>query len=70
MQRIVQTFFCPDMKSQSSEIQIRTSLMNTPGVVDCEVSLSDRTVQVVLANPEGEASVRRHLSSVGFPPED
>lgn len=70
MQRIVQTFFCPDISSQSSEIQIRNSLRTTPGVVECNISLADRTVEVVYSDPEGESTVRRHLSAAGFPPED
>ena len=51
-------------------MQIRETLDNTPGVIDVEVSLPERTVKVVLGDMDGEASVRRHLANAGFPPQD
>src|SRR5438309_1453360 len=70
MQTIERTFFCPDLDSQAAALQIRETLDNAPGVLETEVSLTNRTVRVVLGDPDGETTVRRHLSSAGFPPED
>jgi len=67
---IERTFFCPNMDSQAAAIQIRESLDNAPGVLDTKVSLPERTITVVLADLDGEVTVRRHLSHSGFPPQD
>lgn len=69
-QTIELKFFCPDLDSQASAETIRDTLSNTPGVMDAEVSLPLRTVSVILRDPEGESTVRRHLSAAGFPPQD
>jgi hypothetical protein len=34
--------------------------------VDMDISLANRTVHVVLGDPDGEPSVRHHLQSAGF----
>ena len=70
MERIERTFFCPDLDTQAASMHIREVLGSTPGVLSYDVSLPNRTVQVVLLDPQGESTVRRHLSSVGCPPED
>ena len=70
MERYERTFFCPDMNTQAFALQVRDALYNTPGVLECDVSLPKRTVHVTLLDREGESTIRRHLSSVGFPPED
>jgi copper chaperone CopZ len=70
METIELTFVCPDLDSQASAMIIKEALANTPGVNDAEVSLPLRTVRVVLRDPDGESTVRRHLSAAGFPPED
>lgn len=70
MERHERTFFCPDMNTQAATMRVRDILYNTPGVLECDVSLPDRTVQVTLLDPQGESTVRHQLSSVGFPPED
>jgi len=54
------------MLTQSDEILIREALDNTPAVVDMDISLANRTVHVVLGDPDGEPSVRHHLQSAGF----
>jgi hypothetical protein len=58
------------MDSQAAAIAVIQSLDNTPAVVDVDVSVPNRTVHVVMGDLEGETSVRRHLSSAGYPPED
>ena len=70
MERIERTFFCPDLDTQAATMHVKEILGNTPGVLSYDVSLPKRTVQVVLLDPQGESMVRRHLSSVGFPPEE
>jgi copper chaperone CopZ len=69
MQLIERTFICPDLDTQSGAMLIKEALGNTPGVFDADVSLAHRTVRVVLRDPEGEQTVRRHLSAVGYPAE-
>lgn len=69
MELVERTFVCPDLNTQSAAMMIREELSNTPGVFDAEVSLPNRTVHVVLRDPDGEQTVRRHLSKVGYPPE-
>jgi len=64
------TFVCPDMDSQVAAQLIQHEMDNTPGVLECEVSLADRTVRVLLGDMEGEATVRRHLMAAGYAPED
>jgi hypothetical protein len=70
MERIERTFFCPNLDTQAATMHIKEVLNNTPGVLSYDVSLPQRTVQVVLLDPQGESVIRRHLSSVGCPPED
>ena len=64
------TLHCPDIDSQIATIEIKEVLMNTPGVVDAEVSLDHKTVRVRLSDPSGEVTVRRMLSNAGYPAED
>lgn len=70
MQTITRTFVCPDIDSQSAAMLIEQTLADTPGVMESDVSLANRTVVVKLRDVEGEATVRRHLVAAGFPPED
>ena len=67
---IERTFFCPNLDSQIGAIQIRETLDNAPGILEVNVSLPNRTVTAVLADLDGEVTVRRHLSNAGYPPED
>jgi hypothetical protein len=69
MQLTERTFVCPDLNTQSGAMTIRDEMLNTPGVFEADVSLVERTVHVVLRDPEGEQTVRRHLSQVGYPAE-
>ena len=64
------TFHCPDLNTQVAAMSIQEALSNTPGVMEVDVSLADQRVVVVVRDPEGEASVRRHLQAAGCPPED
>ena len=70
MELIERTFVIPDLDSQASAMLIEETLANTPGVTDAQVSLPLRKVTVTLRDPDGESTVRRHLSGAGFPPED
>ena len=63
-------FVCPNMDTQVAAELIQHEMDNTPGVLECEVSLANRTVRVLLGDMDGEASVRRHLIAAGFTPED
>jgi hypothetical protein len=63
---IQRTFHCSNLLTQSDVILIREAMENTPAVVDMEISLANRTIHVVLGDPDGEPSVRHHLQSAGF----
>ena len=67
---IERTFVCPNLDSQAAAIAVTQALDNTPAVVDVNVSVTDRTVRVLMGDLDGEISVRRHLSSAGYPAED
>lgn len=67
---IERTFVCPGINSQSDVVILQEAMENTPAVLEAEISLTDRTVHVKMGDLDGETSVRRHLASAGFTPED
>jgi hypothetical protein len=67
---IERIFVVPGLTTQSAQIIVHEALEGTPAATDWTISVPDRTVRVTMGDLDGEVSVRHHLISAGFPPED